>query len=157
MAEAIAYRVVEDDLTGPEIAALLTLHLSEMHAWSPPESVHAMDIARLREPDVTFYSAWHGTTLAACGAIKDLGEGEGELKSMRADPAWRGRGAGKAMLRHLIEVARTRGYRRLWLETGSTEPFRPAQALYRSHGFVECGPFAAYREDPFSLFMTCEL
>lgn len=157
MPEALTYRMIEDDLTGPEIAALLTLHLSEMHAWSPPESVHAMPIERLRAPDVTFFAAWCGAQLAACGAIKDLGQGEGELKSMRADPAFRGKGAGKAVLAHLLEVARSRGYTRVSLETGRPEPFLPARRLYESHGFIECPPFADYREDPFSICMTLEL
>jgi putative acetyltransferase len=157
MPETLTYRMIEDDLTGPEIAALLTLHLTEMHAWSPPESVHAMPIERLRAPDVTFYSAWCGTQLAACGAIKDLGNGEGELKSMRADPEFRGKGAGKAVLAHLLEVARARGYTRVSLETGRPEPFLPARRLYESRGFVECPQFADYREDPFSICMTLEL
>jgi putative acetyltransferase len=152
-----SYQIVEDDLTGLEIAALLTLHLQEMHAWSPPESVHAMPIERLRAPDVTFYSAWHGAQLAACGAIKDLGQGEGELKSMRADPEFRGKGAGKAILIHLLGVAQARGYRRVSLETGWPEPFLPARRLYESHGFAQCPPFAQYREDPFSICMTLEL
>lgn len=154
MAEAIAYRVVEDDLTGPEIAALLTLHLSEMHAWSPPESVHAMPIERLRASDVTFFAAWDEDRLAACGAIKQLDPGHGELKSMRADPAYRGRGAGRAVLDALIAEARRRGYARLSLETGSTADFAPAHRLYLANGFVDFGPFADYREDPFSRFMT---
>jgi len=157
MPEALAYRIVEDDPTGLQIATLLTLHLTEMHAWSPPESVHAMPIDRLRASDVTFFSAWHGEQLAACGAIKDLGQNEGELKSMRADPDFRGKGAGKAMLAHLLQVARARGYRRVSLETGRPEPFLPARRLYESHGFVECPPFADYREDPFSICMTLEL
>jgi putative acetyltransferase len=157
MPEALAYRIIEDDLSGPAIAALLTLHLAEMHAWSPPESVHAMPIERLRAPDVTFYSAWHENRLAACGAIKDLGNGEGELKSMRADPGYRGKGAGKAVLAHLLAVARTRGYTRVSLETGRPDPFLPARKLYESRGFTECPPFADYREDPFSICMTLEL
>lgn len=152
-----AYRIVEDDLTGPQIAALLRLHLDEMHQWSPPESVHAMPIERLRQNDVTFYAAWDGERLAACGAIKHLDAGHGELKSMRADPAYRGRGAGKAMLHHLLAVARARGYARVSLETGRPEPFLPARRLYESHGFVECPPFADYSEDPFSICMTREL
>lgn len=151
------YSIREDDLSGPEIAALLRHHLDEMHAWSPPESVHAMDIGRLRQPDVTFFSAWCGHRLAACGAIKALGGDEGELKSMRADPAFRGMGAGKAILRHLLAVASERGYRRLWLETGAPDQFIPARRLYASHGFLECGPFADYALDPFSVFMTLEL
>lgn len=154
MPERFGYRIVEDDLTGPEIAALLTLHLAEMHAWSPPESVHAMPIDRLRASDVTFFSAWQGEALAACAAIKDLGNGEGELKSMRADPAFRGKGAGRAVLDALIAEAYRRGYARLSLETGATDDFAPAHRLYLANGFVDCGPFADYREDPFSRFMT---
>lgn len=148
------YSIREDDLSGEAIAALLTLHLSEMHAWSPACSVHALPIERLRADDVTFYSVWDGDQLAACGAIKHLGASHGELKSMRADPAYRGQGAGCAVLAHLMEIARQRGYTRLSLETGSTKPFEPARQLYNDHGFAECGPFADYPLDPFSVFMT---
>ena len=148
------YSIREDDLSGEAIAALLTLHLSEMHAWSPACSVHALPIERLRADDVTFYSVWDGDQLAACGAIKHLGASHGELKSMRADPAYRGQGAGCAVLAHLMEIARQRGYTRLSLETGSTKPFEPARQLYKAHGFAECGPFADYPLDPFSVFMT---
>lgn len=151
------YRIAEDDLTGPEIAALLRLHLDEMHQWSPPESVHAMPIERLRQVDVTFYAAWDADRLAACGGIRHLDARHGELKSMRADPAYRGKGAGKAMLHHLIAVARARGYTRISLETGRPEAFLPARRLYESHGFVECPPFADYTVDPFSICMTRDL
>lgn len=151
------YTIREDDLSGEEVAALLTLHLSEMHAWSPACSVHAMPLERLRADDVTFYSAWDGAVLAACGAIKHLDAAHGELKSMRADPAYRGKGAGTAILHHLIAVARARGYTRLSLETGSTEGFEPARLLYRANGFAECGPFSDYPLDPFSVFMTRSL
>lgn len=92
------YRIVEDDMTGSEVAALLELHLSEMHQWSPACKVHAMPIERLRQPDVTFYSVWDCDALAAVGALNHLGEGRGELKSMRASPEYRGKCAGKAML-----------------------------------------------------------
>ncbi|GAA4761770.1 GNAT family N-acetyltransferase [Novosphingobium ginsenosidimutans] len=148
------YRIIADDLTGPEIAALLRLHLDEMHQWSPPESVHAMPIERLRQPDVTFFSAWDGERLAACGAIKHLADDHGEVKSMRADPDYRGKGAGKAILLRLLDEAAKRGYRRVSLETGRPEPFLPARRLYESHGFTECPPFADYTEDPFSICMT---
>jgi putative acetyltransferase len=153
----VEYTIREDDLTGAEIAALLQLHLDEMHQWSPPESVHAMPIERLRAPDVTFFSAWDGARLAACGAIKQLTADHGELKSMRADPASRGKGAGKAVLHHLIAVARDRGYTRLSLETGPTEQFQPARQLYLDYGFSLCGPFGDYHLDDFSVFMTREL
>jgi putative acetyltransferase len=157
MTERPKYRIIENDLTGPEIAALLRLHLDEMHSWSPPESVHAMPIERLRQPDVTFYAAWDGDRLAACGAIKQLDAAHGELKSMRADPAYRGRGAGKAMLAHLLATARARGYSRVSLETGRPEHFLPARRLYESHGFTECPPFGDYVEDPFSICMSLAL
>lgn len=149
-----AYRIVEDDLAGAEVAALLAFHLSEMHQWSPPESVHAMPIERLRAPDVTFYSAWDGGTLAAVGALKQLDPERGELKSMRAAPAYRGKGAGKAVLEHMIAEARRRGYRWLGLETGRPEPFRPAHALYTRYGFAECAPFGDYVSDDFSICMA---
>ncbi|MGO4169097.1 GNAT family N-acetyltransferase [Novosphingobium sp. YAF33] len=149
--------IVEDDLTGRDVLDLLQFHLDEMHQWSPPESVHAMPAARLRQPDVTFFSAWDGERLAGCGAIKRLDEGHGELKSMRAAPDYRGRGVGKAILLRLIEEARTRGYHRVSLETGRPEPFHAAHALYRAHGFTECPPFASYEHDPFSMCMTREL
>lgn len=151
------YTIREDDLTGPDIAALLRLHLDEMHSWSPPESVHAMPIERLRQPDVTFYSVWDGDRLAACGAIKQLSDRHGELKSKRADPAYRGRGAGKAVLQHLLRVARERGYTRVSLETGKPEMFQPARRLYESHGFAPCPAFGDYVEDDFSMCMTLEL
>ncbi|MFM5952979.1 MAG: GNAT family N-acetyltransferase [Novosphingobium sp.] len=148
------YTIREDDLAGAEIAALLHLHLAEMHQWSPPESVHAMPIERLRAADVTFFSAWDGDRLAACGAIKQLDPTHGELKSMRADPAYRGKGAGKAILRHLMAIARQRGYTRLSLETGRPEPFLPARRLYEANGFAECPPFGDYVSDAFSICMT---
>lgn len=148
------YTIIEDDLGGAEIASLLRLHLDEMHQWSPPESVHAMPIERLRQPDVTFYSAWDGERLAACGAIKHLSDDHGELKSMRAHPDYRGKGAGRAMLDHLMAEARRRGYARVSLETGRPEPFLPARRLYESEGFAQCPPFADYTEDSFSICMT---
>lgn len=151
---ATQYRIVEDDLTGPEPTALLQLHLDEMHRWSPPESVHAMPIERLRAPDVTFYAAWQGERLAACGALKQIDPAHGELKSMRAHPDFRGHGAGKAILEHLLAEARARGYTRVSLETGRPAQFLPARQLYESHGFAECPPFGSYVADPFSICMT---
>ena len=148
------YRIVEDDLTGPEVAALLELHLGEMHQWSPACKVHAMPLDRLRQPDVTFYSAWDGETLAAVGALKHLGDGRGELKSMRAAPAYRGKGAGKAILEHLLAEARRRGYSWVGLETGVPEPFVPARTLYASYGFTECAAFADYVLDEWSVCMS---
>jgi putative acetyltransferase len=148
------FHIVEDDLTGDDIAGLLRYHLDEMHHFSPPCIVHAMPIERLREPDVSFWSAWDGDRLAACGALKQLDARHGEIKSMRAAPGYRGKGAGREILRHLLAEAKARGYGRVSLETGSTEHFLPARGLYAAHGFTECGPFGAYMENPFSIFMS---
>ncbi len=148
------YRIVEDDLTGSEVAALLAFHLSGLSALSPADKVHALPIERLRQPDVTFYSAWAGDELAAVGALKQLDATSGELKSMRAAPAWRGKGAGEAMLLRLIEEARRRGYSWLGLETGRTPDFVAAQTLYAKHGFSECDAFADYVADEWSMCMS---
>jgi putative acetyltransferase len=152
-------RIEVDDLSGPEIHALLSEHLRNMYALSPPESVHALDLDRLRVPEITFWTAWEGTQLIGCGALKELDPRHGEIKSMRTPEALRRRGAGRAILNHIIAVARMRGYRRLSLETGaaSLEGFRPALQLYESAGFSFCGPFGEYREDPYSAYMTLRL
>jgi len=143
-----------DDLTGEPTRALITRHLAGMYASSPPESVHALDIDRLRQPDVTFWSVWIAEDIVGCGALKRLDARRGEIKSMRVADAFLGRGIGRAILNHLIEQARERGMESLWLETGSTPDFVPALRLYESAGFVRCGPFDGYIEDPFSVFMT---
>ncbi|HZH07061.1 MAG TPA: GNAT family N-acetyltransferase [Lautropia sp.] len=143
-----------DDLSGPEIRNLIDMHLAHMRACSPACSVHAMPVERLREEDVTFWSAWEGERLAGCGALKALGSDHGELKSMRTAPNFLRQGVGERMLLHLLQEARARSYTRVSLETGRSPPFAAAQALYTKHGFAECGPFADYAEDPFSLFMT---
>ncbi len=150
-------RIETDDLSRPEVHALLQEHLDDMYAWSPPESVHALDLDRLRVPSITFWTAWEGQLLLGSAALKDLGDGHGEVKSMRTPRRLRGRGAGRALLTHLINHARARGFRRLSLETGSMEPFKPAQQLYESFGFVYCGPFGDYTLDPHSVFMTLAL
>lgn len=143
-----------DDLSGEPTRALIAKHLAGMHASSPPESVHAFDIDKLRQPGVTFWSAWLGEEIAGCGALKRLDAQRGELKSMRVADTFLGRGVGRAMLEHLIVEARKRGLRSLWLETGSSAAFIPALRLYESAGFVRCGPFDGYTDDPFSVFMT---
>lgn len=147
-----------DDLTGPEIAALLSAHLDHGNAHSPPESVHALDLDGLRSSsDVTFWSAWEDGDLLGCGALRELSPEHGELKSMHTAARHRGKGVGRAMLEHILEEARARGYRRISLETGSMEAFAPARALYAKYGFTECPPFGGYRLDPHSTFMTCDL
>ena len=146
-----------DDLSRPAIHALLDEHLRSMYELSPPESVHALDLEKLRKPGITFWSAWEGSLLLGCGALKELDPRHGEVKSMRTPTALRRRGAGRAILAHIIEVARSRSYERLSLETGSMEAFKAAQRLYESFGFAYCGPFGEYREDPNSVFMTMRL
>ncbi len=146
-----------DDLSRPEIHALLDEHLQSMYAVSPPESVHALDLGKLRKPEITFWSAWDDSLLLGCGALKQLDPTHGEIKSMRTPSAIRRRGAGRAILAHIITVARARDYERLSLETGSMEAFAPAQKLYESFGFARCGPFGEYVEDPNSVFMTMRL
>jgi putative acetyltransferase len=143
-----------DDLAGPEIRALLDEHLRSMHELSPPESVHALDLAALRRPEITFWTAWSNGALLGCGALKELDPAHGEVKSMRTAHAHRRIGVGRAVLEHIIAVARTRSYARLSLETGSMEAFLPARRLYESFGFSYCAPFADYAEDPNSVFMT---
>jgi putative acetyltransferase len=143
-----------DSLECPEIVVLLGEHLQDMHRISPPESVHALDLGKLRAPGITFWSAWSGGALAGCVALKELDAGHGEVKSMRTATAQRRRGVAAALLEHLLEQARAWGFRRLSLETGTQPEFAPARALYARYGFVPCGPFADYVEDPCSTFMT---
>lgn len=125
-----------------------------MRANSPPESVHALEIDQLRQPGVTFWSVWLEAEIAGCGALKQLDARRGELKSMRVADAFLGQGVGRALLNHLIDEAKVRGMESLWLETGSSPAFAPALRLYESAGFVRCGPFDGYTDDPFSVFMT---
>ena len=146
-----------DDLSRAAVHALLNEHLQSMHELSPPESVHALDLERLRMPEITFWTAWEGPILVGCGALKELDRKHGEVKSMRTPNARRREGVGRAILTHIIQVARTRSYARLSLETGSMEAFKPARRLYESFGFSYCGPFGEYIEDPNSQFMTLRL
>ena len=143
-----------DDLSGPEVRSLLEEHLQTMHSLSPPESVHALDVAALRSPDITFWTSWSERELLGCGALKALTPTHGEVKSMRTVVAHRRRGVARAMLEHIVGEARVRGYLRLSLETGSMPAFKPARRLYESFGFSYCAPFADYAEDPNSVFMT---
>jgi len=151
------FEIKTDDLSGAAVAELLAEHLDEMHEHSPPESVHALDLDELRKADIAFWCVWSGDELVGCGALKELDTEHGEIKSMRTAYAFRGQGAGKLMLRHIIDEARSRRYKRLSLETGSTAAFDPARRLYESHGFEYCGPFADYILDPNSVFMRFDL
>ena len=149
-----AWRIVEDDLSGAAIRALLEAHFAGMLANSPAESCHFLDFDGLRADGVTFWSIHRGDELAGCGALKMLGSAHGEIKSMRTAEAFLRRGVAARMLAHIVDEARARSLERLSLETGSSPAFEPALALYRNHGFDDCGPFADYKPDPFSRFMT---
>ena len=146
-----------DDLRGAEIVELLQEHLRSMERVSPPESRHALDLAGLRQPEITFWTVWEGTELAGCGALKALDEAHGEIKSMRTAYAHQRKGVASRLLRHMIAEAERRGYRRLSLETGAMDYFEPARRLYATFGFERCGPFDKYIEDPNSVFMTKSL
>ena len=150
-------QIKQDDLSGPEIAELLTEHLRSLAEVSPPESRHALNLDELRKPDIKFWSVWIGNELAGCGALKHLNADHGEVKSMRTAEAHLRKGVGSLLLQEIIAEAMRRGYRRLSLETGSMPYFAPAHSLYGKFGFAPCPPFADYVEDPNSLFMAKEL
>lgn len=147
-------RMTVDDLNGPEIQALIGEHLQAMAGNSPPESMHALDLSGLKKPEITFWSVWEGDELLGCGALKELDDSHGELKSMRTASRHLRKGVARKLLEHIIAEAKRRGYGRISLETGSMAAFIPARDLYASFGFMECGPFAEYVEDPNSVFMT---
>ncbi len=141
-------------LDEPKVQALLRSHLDEMHSLSPPESVHALGLEGLRRPELTFWSAWRDGELLGCGALKALSASHGEVKSMRTAPGWRRQGVGRQLMLTILDEAGRRGYGRLSLETGSAPAFEPSRRLYERFGFTYCPPFADYREDPNSVFMT---
>ena len=143
-----------DDLAGAEIQPLLAEHLRSMHELSPPESVHALDLTALVQPDITFWTVWTDGELLGCGALKELTREHGEIKSMRTVSTHRRKGVARVMLRHILAEARERGYGRLSLETGSQPGFAAARSLYESFGFTYCPPFDSYKDDPNSVFLT---
>jgi len=154
--------IILDALDGPEIAAFLSEHIEEMRSTTPLESKHALDLDGLRQPDVTFWSAYDGGVLVGCGAIKRLdddqaGDGHAELKSMRTAADRKRSGVASAILDHILGEARRMGFARISLETGSADFFRPARGLYEKYGFTYCEPFGDYVPDPNSVFMTRSL
>jgi putative acetyltransferase len=150
-------KIIEDDLSGSKVLALLNEHLAGMARHSPPDCIHALAPAELQQPEITFWSAWRNEKILGCGALKELNPVQGEIKSMRTAECSLGQGVASAILDHIISVARSRSYTRLSLETGSGAIFRPAHSLYQKYGFEFCGPFADYQEDPFNRFMTLSL
>jgi putative acetyltransferase len=156
-AAAEGWTLLAGGLEREDVRLLLAFHFEEMRSMSPPEACHVLPVDALRDPAVTLWALRERQSLLGLGALKALGEGHGEVKSMRTAPGARGRGAGTAMLLHIMAEARSRGYRRLSLETGSTAAFQPALRLYARHGFEPCGPFGEYHPSPFTVFLTREL
>ena len=149
--------IVDDDLEGPEIAALLREHVQGMVDTSLPDSIHTLSIEALRSPDIAVWSAWERSELLGCGALKELDDSTGEIKSMRTADDHLGKGVATEILQHIVKISRQRGYRSLYLETGSAPAFEPAHSLYLKAGFSYCGPFADYSDDSFSRFMVLPL
>jgi putative acetyltransferase len=147
-------KIAIDDLSGPQIRDFLAEHVLQMRSITPLESKHALDLDALRQPGITFWSVMDGDILVGCGAIKRLDANHAEVKSMRSAPARQRSGIASRLLDHIITEASRTGFARLSLETGSTGFFLPARNLYRKFGFEYCGPFADYRPDPNSVFMT---
>jgi putative acetyltransferase len=150
-------RIILGDFSDSRVLDLLQVHLTSARAETAPGSAHALDLTGLQSPELSFWTIWEDEMLLGIGALKRLSPDHGEVKSMHTAKSVRRRGAGKAILRHIIASARKSGMSRLSLETGSREYFWPAHALYRSHGFVECSPFADYVPDPNSIFMSLDL
>ncbi len=149
-------QIRQDDPTAPYVAELLEHHLRELRG-NMAEFAFALDATGLATPDVTFWTAWHGDVLAGFGALKQLDATHGEVKSMRAAPAARRTGVGRAMLRHIVGEGRRRNYARISLETGTAQLHQPAIALYRSEGFVPCDAFADYLPSPHNQFFMLSL
>jgi putative acetyltransferase len=150
-------RIIEGDVTDPRVVDLLHQHLTNARAETAPGSAHALDLSGLQSSDISLWTIWSDEQLLGVGALKSLSAEEGEVKSMFTVPSERRRGAGSAMLCHIIGEGRRRGISRLSLETGTWDYFLPARALYRRHGFIECLPFADYVLDPNSVFMSLDL
>ena len=150
-------QIRDDDLSGPEIRALLKFHLADAFDNSPPDSVFALDITALQGTDISFWTIWEDGILLGCGALKQLTKTHGEIKSMRTASTAFGRGVGSKVLTHIIAEAKSRGMTRLSLETGENEAYAPARALYAKFDFKACGPFANYPAGDFSVFMDLNL
>jgi putative acetyltransferase len=144
----------QGDLDSADVVELLRFHFEQMQSTSPPEACHVLPVDGLRDLAVTFWSARENGSLVGVGALKQLDPSHGEVKSMRTAPKALGRGVGSVILAHIVGEARRRGYTRLSLETGSTEPFAAALRLYERDGFASCGPFGDYKDTPFTRFFT---
>jgi putative acetyltransferase len=151
------FDIRRDDLSGEPTRRLVALHLASMNEHTPAGHVFALDLSGLTAPEVTFWSVWDGDEIAGMGALKDLGDGTAELKSMRTDPGHLRKGVAAALLEHIIAQARGRGFTRLSLETGRGASFEPALALYRKRGFVDGEAFGDYEGSAFNQFLHLPL
>jgi putative acetyltransferase len=149
--------IVHGDFEDARVVALLREHLDGMHANSPPGSVYALDLSGLKTPDIAFFAAWCEGEVLGCAALKHLDASSGEIKSMRTTAAHLRKGVASRLLEHLLTLARSRGYRRVSLETGSGQAFEPALALYRRYGFENGEPFGEYAATDFNQFLHLEL
>ena len=149
--------IKRDDLADGRVIGLLEEHHEQMQQYSPPESIHALNKAEFFDEMLTFWSAWHGDVLTACGALKQLSEDHGEIKAMKTSSQYLRRGIAEKILDEIVKAARRRNYSALRLETGSNQAFVPATRLYLKFGFQECGPFGNYKSDPYSRFFTLDL
>lgn len=147
----------QDDPTSPALGELLALHVAFGRAHTPRENAHVLEPAALAAEAVTFWTAWDDDALAGMAALRELATDQGELKSMRTAPGHARKGVGRALLAHVVATARTRGYTRISLETGTAPPFAPANALYERAGFVDCEAFGGYPASPHNRFMTLAL
>jgi len=150
-------RIEVDDLSSADVVDLLSEHLKDMESTSPPESRHALDLNELKDPSITFWCVRYDDLLAGCGALKFLTKTHAEIKSMRTSSKYTREGVGSKLLEFMISYAEGKGYKRLSLETGSMEYFKPARGLYSKYGFRECPPFSSYKKDPNSVFMTLSI
>ena len=146
--------ILEGGLDDPAVQTLIALHRAEASASTPADNAHAMDVARLRDPTVSFFAAWESDALLGIAALRHIDVNHAEVKSMRTAPAALRRGVARTLLAHLTAVARARGYRRLSLETGTAAMFAPANALYEKTGFVDCAAFGGYPASAHNRFMT---
>jgi len=141
-------------LRNKDVISLLEEHHKDMLSHSPPESVHALDLAALESSDITFWSVWFNQELAGFGALKELNKDHGEIKTMRTSTNYLRKGVAYKLMDHIVKQAKFRCYKKLSLETGTMDAFLPAQKLYQQFGFEKCEPFGSYKEDPYSMFMT---
>jgi putative acetyltransferase len=144
----------QDDLSDLTVQRLVHDHHEAMMAISPIKSCHALPLEALRQKEITFWTLWKGDHLCGCGALKEIDSRHGEIKSMRTKQAFLRQGVAQKILSHSLQEAKARGYQRVSIETGDSEPFLPALQLYLNNGFHYCEAFADYKPDPFNVFLT---